>query len=216
MVNLHGAYKPDGIERTWPNMMTREGVMGNEYNKWGTGITADHNVKLAYTRMLAGPMDYTPGGFLNVTAEEHKAQQPALVPNTRCAELSKFVIYESPLTVVCDHPDHISGQAGSDFLKLVHTQWDEIKFIGGTPEEYIAMAKRHGDEWFIGIMNNSTKRNVTIDTSFLEEGSYVLTYWSDGKKPTDMVKKTMTIKAGKQLKINMNPAGGYVAVIKPE
>jgi alpha-glucosidase len=78
------------------------------------------------------------------------------------------------------------------------------------------MAKRHGDEWFIGIMNNSTKRNVTIDTSFLEEGSYVLTYWSDGKKPTDVVKKTMTIKAGKQLKINMNPAGGYVAVIKPE
>lgn len=216
MVNLHGAYKPDGIERTWPNMMTREGVMGNEYNKWGTGITADHNVKLAFTRMLAGPMDYTPGGFLNVTAENHKAQQPALVPNTRCAELSKFVIYESPLTVVCDHPTHISGQAGSDFLKLVHTQWDEIRFIGGAPEEYIAMAKRSADEWFIGIMNNSTKRSVTIDTSFLGEGSYVITYWSDGKNPTDVIKKTVTVKAGKPIKVNLNSAGGYVAIVKPE
>lgn len=216
MVNFHGAYKPDGIERTWPNMVTREGVMGNEYNKWGTGITADHNVKLAFTRMLAGPMDYTPGGFLNVKAEEHKAQQPALVPNTRCAELSKFVIYESPLTVVCDHPDHIDGQAGSDFLKLVHTQWDEIKFIGGAPEEYIAMAKRSGEEWFLGVMNNSTKRSVTIDTSFLGDGCYVMTYWSDGKKPTDVVKKTVKIKSGKPITVNMNSAGGYVAVIQPE
>jgi alpha-glucosidase len=118
--------------------------------------------------------------------------------------------------VVCDHPDHIIGQAGSDFLKIVKTQWDEIKFIGGAPEEYIAMAKRSGDEWFIGIMNNSIKRSVTIDTSFLGEGSYILTYWSDGKNPTDVVKKIITVKASKPIKVNMNSAGGYVAVVRPE
>ena len=120
------------------------------------------------------------------------------------------------LTVVCDHPAHITGQPGSDFLKLVHTQWDEIKFIGGNPEEYIAMAKRSGDDWFIGVMNNSVKRNVLIDTSFLEEGNYVVTYWADGKNPTDVVKKTVTVKAGKPIKVNMNSAGGYVAVVRPE
>jgi alpha-glucosidase len=135
MVDFHGAYKPDGIIRTWPNMVTREGVMGNEYYKFSNKMSPEHNVKLAFTRMLAGQMDYTPGAFLNVTKEQYKNQTPAVVWNTRAAELSKFVIYESPLTVVCDHPDNILNQPGSDFLKIVPTTWDDIKFIGGYPGE---------------------------------------------------------------------------------
>jgi len=133
LVDFHGAYKPDGIIRTWPNMITREGVMGNEYYKFSNKMSPEHNVKLAFTRMLAGQMDYTPGGFLNATRENWKQQVPALVWNTRAAELAKFVIYESPLTVVCDHPDHILNQPGSDFLKIVPTVWDDIRFLGGYP-----------------------------------------------------------------------------------
>ncbi len=102
LVDFHGAYKPDGIIRTWPNMITREGVMGNEYYKFSDKMSPEHNVKLAFTRMLAGQMDYTPGAFLNVKKELFKQQTPAIVWNTRAAELSKFVIYESPLTVVCE------------------------------------------------------------------------------------------------------------------
>lgn len=101
-------------------------------------------------------MDYTPGGFLNVRKDQFKFKSPpALVWNTRAAELSKFVIYESPLNVVCDHPDHILNQPGSDFLKIVPTVWDDIKFLGGYPGDYVAIAKRSGDEWFVGVMNNS-------------------------------------------------------------
>lgn len=214
MVDFHGAYKPDGIERTWPNMITREGVKGNEYNKWSPGLTAEHNVKLAFTRMLAGPMDYTPGGFLNVKPSEHKGQQPAIVPNTRCAELAKFVIYESPYTVVADHPKHILGQAGADFLKIVPAEWDDIRFLQGSPDSYIALTKRNGDKWFLGVMNDSQPRTITLDTSFLDEGPFTLTYWADGKQPTDVIRKTIRIQAGKPLKIRMESAGGYVAEIE--
>lgn len=101
-------------------------------------MSPEHNVKLPFTRMLAGQMDYTPGGVLNVTKEQHKNQTPAIVWNTRAAELSKFVIYESPLTVVCDHPDNIPNQAGADFLKIVPTVCDDIRFISGYPGNYEA------------------------------------------------------------------------------
>ena len=135
--------------------------------------------------------------------------------NSRSAELAKFVIYESPYMVVCDHPRHILGQPGADFLKSVPTTWDDTRFLQGSPDSYIAMARRDGDRWFVGVMNNSEPRTIVIDTSFIEEGEYSLTYWSDGKKASDVIKKTVKIKAGKTLKIKMAAAGGYVAEIKP-
>ena len=148
-------------------MITREGVMGNEYYKFSDKMSPEHNVKLAFTRMLAGQMDYTPGGFLNVTKEQFKQQTPAIVWNTRAAELSKFVIYESPLTVVCDHPDNILNKAGADFLKIVPTTWDDIKFIGGYPGDYVAIAKRSGNNWFLGVMNNSIGKSIDVSLDFL-------------------------------------------------
>ena len=217
MVDFHGAYKPDGIIRTWPNMITREGVMGNEYYKFSDKMSSDHNVKLAFTRMLAGQMDYTPGGFLNVTREQWKQQVPALVWNTRAAELSKFVIYESPLTVVCDHPDNILNQAGADFLKVVPTVWDDIKFLGGYPGEWVAIAKRSGDKWFIGVMNNSSAKTVELDMSFLPAGTYEMEAWSDTKKsdsePKDLKKSATTLKSPSILKVTMAKNGGFVALI---
>jgi alpha-glucosidase len=218
LVDFHGAYKPDGIIRTWPNMITREGVMGNEYYKFSDSMSPEHNVKLAFTRMLAGQMDYTPGGFLNVTREEFKQQTPALVWNTRAAELSKFIIYESPLTVVCDHPDNILGQPGYEFLKIVPTVWDDIKFVGGYPGDYVAIAKRSGDIWFLGVMNNSVGKSVELVLDFLQEGNYEAEVWSDTKRsdnePKELKKIIRTIKAGSRLKVTMSDNGGYVAVFR--
>jgi alpha-glucosidase len=218
LVDFHGAYKPDGIIRTYPNMITREGVMGNEYYKFSNKMSPEHNVKLAFTRMLAGQMDYTPGGFLNVTKEQFKQQTPALVWNTRAAELSKFVIYESPLTVVCDHPDNILGKAGSDFLKIVPTTWDDIKFIGGYPGEYVAIAKRSGEKWFLGVMNNSIGKTVDVNLNFLPAGNYTIEMWADSKKsdkePMELKKSEKAVKSGDTIKVTMAKDGGLVAVIR--
>jgi alpha-glucosidase len=218
MVDFHGAYKPDGIIRTWPNMITREGVMGNEYYKFSNKMSPEHNVKLAFTRMLAGQMDYTPGAFLNVTKEQYKNQTPAIVWNTRAAELSKFVIYESPLTVVCDHPDNIINQPGSDFLKVVPTTWDDIKFISGYPGDYVAIAKRSGEKWFVGVMNNSVGKTVELNLNFLPSGTYEAETWSDtknsDKEPKEIKTAVVAIKSPGTFKVTMAKDGGFVAVIK--
>ena len=218
MVDFHGAYKPDGIERTYPNMMTREGVMGNEYNKWSHRVTPEHNVTLAFTRMIAGPMDYTPGGFRNVTIANHDTSAPASVINTRAAELSKFVIYESPFMVFCDHPDYVLGQSGSDFLNAMPTEWDDTRFIGGLPDEYIAIARRCGSEWYIGVMGNSQARELTLDLSFISEGPMSAEYWQDGRKaakePSDIQHGTLKLKSGAPLKVKLAPSGGFVAKVR--
>ena len=218
MVDFHGAYKPDGIIRTWPNMITREGVMGNEYYKFSDKMSPEHNVKLAFTRMLAGQMDYTPGAFLNVTREQYKQQTPAVVWNTRAAELSKFVIYESPLTVVCDHPDNILNKAGADFLKIVPVVWDDIKYLGGYPGNFVAIAKRSGETWFIGVMNNSIGKSINLKLDFLPAGSYAAEIWADTKNsdkdPKELNKANKAVKAGDEIKVTMAKNGGSVLVIR--
>jgi len=217
LVDFHGAYKPDGIIRTYPNMITREGVMGNEYYKFSDKMSPEHNVKLAFTRMLAGQMDYTPGAFLNVTKEQYKNQTPAVVWNTRAAELSKFVIYESPLTVVCDHPDNILNQPGADFLKLVPTTWDDIHFIDGYPGEYVAIAKRAGNGWFVGVMNNSKEKEITIKLDFISAGEHAIEIWADAKDankaPKNLKISSQKVKFGDLLKIKLANNGGWVARI---
>jgi alpha-glucosidase len=152
-----------------------------------------------------------------VTRERWKQQVPALVWNTRAAELSKFVIYESPLTVVCDHPDNILNQPGADFLKIVPTVWDDVKFLGGYPGDWVAIAKRTGDKWFIGVMNNSTSKTVELDLGFLQAGNYKMETWTDTKKsdkePKDLNKSATTLRSPGTIKVTMAKNGGYVAVI---
>lgn len=233
MVDFHGAYKADGVDRTYPNMMTREGVMGEEYSKFSTRITPEHNINLCFTRLLAGQMDYTPGGFRNVTYKEHqdsiavamtrqgiyKNVRPAQVPNTRCQELAKFVCYESPLTVFCEHPDQCLNKPGMDFLKLVPTTWNDVRFIDGYPGEHIEMAKQAKDgRWFVAGMNNSSKRTINLNLPFISSGQHTATIWMDAKnsdkQPTELKKKTIKISAGKPISIDMNIGGGFVMIIE--
>ena len=214
MVDFHGAFKPDGIMRTYPNMITREGVLGEEYSKFSTRITAGHNTTLPFTRMLAGPMDYTPGGFLNVKKEEFRKGSPTQVMNSRCAELAKFVIYESPFTVYCDAPEHILGKPGADFLSNMPTVWDDTRVLGGYPGEYIIMAKRSGKDWYIGAMTNDTERTLPLKMDFLPPGKYILSSWADVmSSPQSLTRSKSTVSASSVINIRLDTAGGWVAKI---
>ncbi|MCF8225024.1 MAG: glycoside hydrolase family 97 catalytic domain-containing protein [Bacteroidales bacterium] len=221
MVDFHGAYKPTGWRRTFPNLMTREGVLGNEYTKWSYRVTPDHNCTLPFTRMLAGPMDYTPGGFLNCTAEQFITGTPARVQGTRSHTLAQFVIYDSPYLVACDHPENYHNQSGRGFLMEVPSVWDDTKVLNGEIGKYITMARRSGERWFLASMTNSDAREIAIDLNFLVPGKkYELVGYSDSEKSwmegqeIDKIKEE--VEFGDIIQIKMAPGGGYAAFLVPE
>jgi alpha-glucosidase len=218
MVDFHGAYKPTGWRRTYPNLMTREGVLGNEYNKWSLKITPEHMCTLPFTRMLAGPMDYTPGGFLNRNADKFENGAPAHVMGSRANTLSQFVIYDSPYLVACDHPDNYYGEVGVDFLKKVQAVWDDTKVLNGSISEYITMARRSGETWFLASMTNSFERELEVELDFLDEGNYKMISFSDTEKTKENAEiaeqKEITVKKGDPIQIKMVAGGGFAAWIE--
>lgn len=219
MVDFHGAYKPTGFRRTYPNLVTREGVLGNEYNKWSLRVTPEHMCTLPFTRMLAGPMDFTPGGFLNRNPDKFMNGTPANVLGTRANTLSQFVIFDSPYMVACDHPKNYYGQVGEDFLKKVQSMWDDTKVLNGEIAQYITMARRSGEKWFIGSMTNSDARELEIKLDFLPEGKYKMVSFADSEKTREnaefAVQKETTVKKGDSVKIKMVPGGGFAAWLEP-
>ena len=219
MVDFHGAYKPTGWRRTYPNLLTREGVLGNEYNKWSLRITPEHMCTLPFTRMLAGPMDYTPGGFLNRNPDKFLNGTPANVFGSRANTLAQFVLYDSPYLVACDHPNNYKNQVGWEFLKKVQAVWDDTKVLNGEIGEYITMARRTGNTWFVGSMTNSNGRNLEIVLDFLPQGNYQMTSFSDSEKTKINAeiaeKKIQKVKKETVVNIPMVPGGGFAAFIEP-
>lgn len=219
MVDFHGAYKPTGFRRTYPNLMTREGVLGNEYNKWSLRITPEHMCTLPFTRMLAGPMDYTPGGFLNRNPDKFENGAPAHVFGSRANTLAQFVIYDSPYLVACDHPDNYKGETGVEFLKKVQAVWDDTKVLNGEIGKFISMARRAGNSWFIGSMTNSDERELEIDLGFLPDGKFKMTTYSDtNQTPKDaesVEKSEFDVSNEDMIKIEMVAGGGFAAVLEP-
>ncbi|HJQ23556.1 MAG TPA: glycoside hydrolase family 97 protein [Blastocatellia bacterium] len=200
MVDLHGAYKPTGLVRTYPNYVTQEGVMGAEYNKWSARVTATHNLTLPFTRMLLGPMDYTPGGFRNATRQQFEIHNTGpQVMTTRGQQLAMYVVYESPFACVSDSPDAYRNQPGSEFLKIVPTSWDETRVLAGQIGEFVAIARRRGREWFVGAMTNEQARDIQVPLDFLGGDSYQLSGFVDGAKPTDVRRLAEVIIGGKLL-----------------
>ena len=214
MIDFHGAFKPDGMERTYPNVMTREGLMGEEYNTWSARVTPKHDVALAFVRMLAGPMDYTPGGFDNVTIENFTSSHVKSVKMmcTRVHQTALFVIMESELQIVSDSPDTYEGQKELEFLKAVPASWDETRVLNGTPSKYITIARRHGNEWFVGSITDWDAREVEVPLSFLGSGAYDAEIYSDGPKaatePKDSVVAKQRVDAKTVLKLKLAPGGG--------
>jgi alpha-glucosidase len=216
MVNFHGAFKPTGLNRTWPNQITREGVLGNEYNKWSTRVTPEHKVTLPFTRYLVGPGDFTPGGFLNRTPAQFQTNvSPTQVQGTRAAQLALFVVYDSPICCVCENPDYLHGQPGVDFLKVVPTVWDETHVLSGAVAEHIVMARRAGPDWFLGALTNSNPRNLPLKLDFLGAGRWKLRWWHDAADSAEQAEhieiEERTVTAADTLDLRLAPAGGAVA-----
>jgi alpha-glucosidase len=207
MVNFHGAYHPTGLTRTYPNFLTQEGVLGAEYNKWSRRVTARHNVTLAFTRLLAGPMDYTPGGFRNLRPNEFAIRNaPPNVQTTRAHGLAMYVVYESPFAVVADTPDAYRDAPGFDFIKQVPATWDETRAIGGEIGEYVIVARRKGRDWYVGAMTNETARQVELPLDFLGSGRFELRSWTDGSTPAAVTLDRRDLGPGARTPLNLKLA----------
>ena len=220
MLDLHGGTKPFGLERTYPNVMGYEAVLGMEQSKGGTRDNPENHTMLPFTRMLVGPLDYTPGGFDNVTREQFysKSDSP-MVMGTRAHQLALYVVYQAQLGMVSDHPGAYEGQADFEFIKKVPASWDEIKVLHGMPGEYISIARRKGNDWYIGSITNWTARNLSLPLSFLGSGNYTAEIYSDAAdaktnpKHTSITKQQVNNKTILQAKLVTG--GGYaVRIIK--
>jgi alpha-glucosidase len=216
MVNFHGAFKTSGFNRTFPNQITREGVLGNEYNRWSARVTSEHKLTLPFTRFLAGPADFTPGGFLNRQPGQFKADpKAAQVQGTRAAELALFVVYDSPLCCVCDHPQHYRDQPGADFLKVVPTVWDDTRVLDAEVAEYLVIARRSGNDWFLGALTGNTDRDVAVKLDFLGRGRWKAHIWKDAAdsriNAEHMEVEDRLVAPSDSLNIHLAPCGGCVA-----
>ncbi|MDF0486531.1 glycoside hydrolase family 97 protein [Sphingomonas sp. H39-1-10] len=224
MVDLHGAYPPDGLLRTYPNFVTQEGVLGAEYNKFGARITATHNVTLPFTRMLLGPMDYTPGGFRALPpaefATKHRLLRP-YVQTTRGQAIAMYVVYESPLVMLSDSPDAYIGADGrltdgADFLKQVPTSWDETRFISGEIGQSIVLARRKGDRWYIGAMTNEQGRKISVPLATLGAGKrWRARIWQDGADMNHLKTSTTLVQSRDHVQLTLAPSGGAAMVLEP-
>jgi alpha-glucosidase len=213
MVDFHGAFKPDGMQRTYPNVLTREAVMGEEYNRWSTRVTPKHNVTLAFTRMLAGPMDYTPGGFDNVTQKDFKPRAASLnLMGTRVHQTALFVVFESELQTVADSPAAYDDQKETEFLKAVPASWDETRVLNGEPAKYITIARRSGKDWFIGSITDWDARELEVPLNFLGRGAYIAEIYADGPdaatRPKESAVEKRRVNSSTVLKLKLAPGGG--------
>ncbi|MCU6778691.1 glycoside hydrolase family 97 protein [Phocaeicola fibrisolvens] len=219
LVDFHGAYKPTGWLRTFPNVLSSEGVAGLENHKWGSFVTPEHNVTLPFTRMVAGPMDYTPGAMINFHEKDHKVwfNLPASI-GTRCHQLGMYVVYESPLQMLADSPsNYYREEKCMEFLSQVPVVWDETRVLKASVGEYIVVARRSGDTWFIGGMVGKKGQKFDITLDFIK-GNKTLTCWEDGVnvdlQAQDFACRTKKVKQGDTITISMYDGGGYVAIIK--
>jgi alpha-glucosidase len=220
LVDFHGSYKPTGIRRTYPNLITREGILGLEHTKWSEKVTPEHNVTIPFTRMLAGPMDYTPGGFQQVTREKFESRyESPMVMGTRCHHLAMFVVYESPLQMCSDYPGAYRGQAGAELIRYIPSTWDETRVLKGKIGDFIAIARKHNEEWFVGVMTDWEPRTLTLLLDFLDDKTYKATIISDGndamKNPQSVSIDTIQLTNKDTLTAKMAAGGGFVARLKP-
>lgn len=220
VVLYHGAFKETGLRRTWPNLLTREAVCGNEYNKWCDWVTPEHDVTIPFTRMLAGPMDFTPGGFDNVRREDFKPDYAApKVMGTRCHQLAMYVVYESPLQMVCDWPGAYRGVREFEFIRQAPATWDETKALAGEIGDYIAVARRSGRDWYLGAMTDWTPRSIVLRLDFLGRGDFDATVYADGPDAANEPKRVEVserrVTRADSLAVTMAPGGGCAVRFTP-
>jgi alpha-glucosidase len=220
LIDFHGAYKPTGLQRTYPNVLNFEGVYGLEQMKWdGSVDQVTYELMIPFIRMVAGPLDYTQGAMRNATKRNYRAvYSEPMSQGTRCRQLAQYIIFESPLNMMCDAPPaYLSERECSDFIAAVPTVWDETKVIDGAIGEYVAIARRKADVWYAGGMGGWSARSVEVDLSFLGEGSFTAEIFRDGinadRAARDYAKETIAIPANRKITVRMAPGGGYALKI---
>ncbi len=220
LVDFHGAYKPCGLRRAYPNMITREGVKGLEHNKWGEELTPDHDCTLPFIRQFAGPIDYTPGAMRNAEkANFHPAFTRPMSQGTRAHQLALYVVFESPLQMLADAPSYYYKEPLSmEFLAAVPSVWDESVPLFGKVGDYVGIARQNGDEWYIGAITDWDARDLEIDLSFLPQGQFELTQYKDGinadRHAEDLTREVINISAEDKVMIHLAPGGGWAAILR--
>jgi alpha-glucosidase len=219
-VTLHGVAKPTGLERTYPHLLTSEGVLNLEYNKWDkVGCPPEHQVTVPFTRMLAGPLDFHQGSLRGVSVEEFKPRNEApLVMGTPSRTLASYVVYQNHLPMVADYPSAYRGHPGLPMLAKIPTSWDDTKALSGRVGEHVVIARRQGADWYIGAMNDRRPRVLDVPLRFLGPGRYRAKIYADdpqGKTAHRLARRTEEVTAQGVLRVQLASAGGYLARLTP-
>ena len=217
-LTFHGAYKPTGMERTWPNVLSYEAVLNQEYNKWQPpgvkGTPPEHNLEVAFIRMLAGPLDYHQGGMRNVLPENYRFRDIAPpVQGTRGHQLAMYVIYQNHLPMLADFPSAYRDQPGWKFLVDVPANWDETRVLQAEMGKCLVIARRRGDAWYLGGMTAGESRRLNLPLDFLAGGTFQAELYLDNpaEGPTALAIRRQTVRKSDTLPVTIPSAGGFAA-----
>lgn len=220
LVDFHGAFKPSGMMRAYPNIINHEGVKGMENCKWSKDISPEHDVTLCFTRMLAGPMDFTPGATINKNERDYAISfSNPMSLGTRCHQVAMYVCYDSPLQMLCDNPSNYYKEAETtSFISRIPTVWDQTKVLDAKVGDYILMARQKDNNWYLGAMTDWTARSLDVDLSFLGDGTYEIEIMQDGvnagKSCNDYKRIVKQVTKADRLKIDLARGGGWAAICK--
>jgi alpha-glucosidase len=220
LLDFHGMFPPQGLQVTYPNVINFEGVRGMEYAKW----TADervprYEVSLPFIRMMAGPMDYTPGAMRNATKGNAKPSNSLPVSQgTRCHQMAMYVVYDAPLQMLADNPTaYMKEQECTGLIASIPTVFNQTVALNSTLAEYVCIAKQAKGIWYVGGLNNWTQREITLDLSFLAKGQYHVEIckdgWNAGKDATDYTIQKMMVNSEDKIKLTMASGGGFIMKI---
>jgi len=221
LLDFHGMYKPTGIQRTFPNILNFEGVKGMENNKWTPNDDVPtYDCSIPFIRMMAGPMDYTPGAMRNATKSEFKPSHSNPVSQgTRCHQLALYTIFEAPLQMMADSPTaYMKEQESTDFIAKIPTTFDETVALDGSVGNYVAIARKKENNWYLGGITNWNSRDITIDFSFLEKGkTFEADLFTDGlnaeKAAVDYKREKITVDSTTKMTFHLASGGGLSAII---
>lgn len=217
LLNLHGMYKPTGIQRTFPNVVNIEGVLGLEYNKFSNRCTPRHNLTIPFVRNVTGPMDYTPGGMRYQSPATFKKSWNNPAPmSTRAQQMAMYVVYHGGVQMLADSPDfYLQDSTALDFLAQVPVSWDESITLDGAIGEYIVVARRKGDTWYLAGMAADKEHKVKTELFFLDDKAYSLHLIANGEKPEQLITRIENTESQQIFEHLMPALGGFTAIIKP-
>ena len=217
-VVYHGAFKPTGENRTWPNVLTLEAIRGTEYNKFdpNPGSTARHEATTPFVRMLAGPMDIHEGGFDAVAPGRLFTRQTApQVIGTRARALATYIVEENGLPMTADSPARYANATGFDFVAATPATWDETRVLAGEPGDYLVIARRKGADWWLGAITDEKARDLTVSLAGLGAGDWRLDGYADEGETRRARPERRVVRSGAPLAIRLGTAGGYAVRLSP-